>query len=97
MICMTVISKIGQEMPASASNEPGCGVSSQRNNEVSYGQDISREGELELKAVSKVPYLNDSVDCPSDKQLVSKFNSNRPHSTKMSRNYTQGFPLRAVC
>ena len=28
MICVTVILKIGQKMPASASSKPGCGMSS---------------------------------------------------------------------
>ena len=68
---------------------------SQRDSEVSYGRDMTREGELELTG-RKVPYLNDSVACPSDKPLVSRFNSNRMYLTKMSRNHMHEFPLQVV-
>ena len=68
---------------------------SQRDSEGSYGRDMTREGELELTG-RKVPYLNDSVACPSDKPLVSRFDNNRLYLTKMPRNHMHEFPLQMV-
>ena len=53
------------------------------------GRDMTREGELELTG-RKVPYLNDSVACPSDKPLVPGSTATdcthprRPDTTRMS-------------
>ena len=59
------------------------------NSKTSYGWDMTHcEGELELTGCN-APCLNDSVACPSDKPLVSRFNSNILYPTKISRNGTR--------